>query len=869
MRMSTRLMAPMVGLVLLTALSVGLLVYYSARAAIVPQALAFFGTNSAQLADSLKIYADSARQDVQAIANSGIAAGIARTQANGGTDPQRGLTTEDWYDELARLFMAELAASPAILQLRLISASGQELVRVDRASAGEPPRRAGPEALQDKSNRDYVAATMDLPAGTVYVSRLDLNRELGEVEVPLHPVLRIAAPLRAPAGADVGFIILNLDMRDRLDALRSRGGPPYTYLVNNTGDFLLHPDPTREYRFEFGAPYRLADAEPALAEAVQGHLSGTARSTFADGTRIGAGWATVALAGGPRVTVIRATPVARLLGSFSIGRSALIGGGLVAVLAALLAMLIARSLSRPIDQITHAVQNAARGQPADLPVTAAGEVGALARAFADHIERGQWYEEVIEGANDAIFTCTPEGRITRWNRAAEQMFGASAQQMIGQPIETLVAAPNRPRLAETIGRALAGERLSLQQEDWRRFDTAAPIALSLTYSPVRAAGGEVTGVSAIARDIGAMRAAQETLRILVEASPIGKVLIDERGVIDVVNRQVERQFGYAPDALIGRRVEMLLPGLGSQPESGDEAAQPSLPHGGEGRDMLGLRADGSTFPVEIALTPVDTPDGPRLLISSIDISDRKAAMDALKARERELKRSNADLEQFAYVASHDLQEPLRMVASFTELLAQRYEGQLDERAQRYIGFAVEGARRMQQQINDLLVYSRVGSRKEPPVPTDASAALRRVMAELAPTIRETGAEITVGELPVVTANPGNLGRLFQNLISNALKFHESGPLRIEITAEEVAQGWHFTIADNGIGFDSSEAEQIFEMFQRLHGRGDYSGTGLGLAICKRIVEQYGGRIWAESTPGAGATFHFILPAAAPESELAS
>ncbi|ADV66070.1 GAF domain-containing protein [Deinococcus maricopensis] len=235
---------------------------------------------------------------------------------------------------------------------------------------------------------------------------------------------------------------------------------------------------------------------------------------------------------------------------------------------------------------------------------------------------------------------------------------------------------------------------------------------------------------------------------------------------------------------------------------------------------------------------------------------------ALRERTRELERSNAELERFAYVSSHDLQEPLRTVASYAELLAHRYSGQLDERAEKYLGFITSGALRMRTLIHDLLRYSRLstapadGQRRE----VDADAAVADALSNLAATIADTGARLDVGPLPRVPVERGRLTQVFQNLIGNTLKFRRDGVTpSVRVRAEREEAAWHFTVQDNGIGIEAAYLDRIFEIFQRLHTRELYEGTGIGLAVCKKIVEQAGGRMWVESTPGEGSTFHFTLP----------
>ena len=239
-----------------------------------------------------------------------------------------------------------------------------------------------------------------------------------------------------------------------------------------------------------------------------------------------------------------------------------------------------------------------------------------------------------------------------------------------------------------------------------------------------------------------------------------------------------------------------------------------------------------------------------------EISERE---EKLTAQTAELTRSNQELAQFAYVASHDLQEPLRMVGSYLELLSRRYEGKLDNEAQEFIGFAVDGATRMKHLINDLLGYSRAGSNPLKLETVDIGEVLGPVLNTLALHIAETHADVEVGPMPKLTGDALQLGRVFQNLVENALKYRSAAPPRIRIAAEPASVGWRFSVTDNGIGIDPRFREQIFEIFKRLHGREHYSGTGIGLAVTKLVVERHGGRIWVEPAEGGGSIFLFTLP----------
>ena len=242
-----------------------------------------------------------------------------------------------------------------------------------------------------------------------------------------------------------------------------------------------------------------------------------------------------------------------------------------------------------------------------------------------------------------------------------------------------------------------------------------------------------------------------------------------------------------------------------------------------------------------------------------DIAARRIAEQQLARKAQELDRSNRDLEKFAYVASHDLQEPLRMVASYTQLLARRYTGKLDAEADEFIGFAVDGANRMKQLIQDLLLYSRLSAKGSSFESTDSGAAFNTAITNLHEAIVDSGAVVKAEPLPIVLADASQLAQLFQNLIGNSIKYHGDCVPQIRVAAYKEANNWIFTVTDNGIGIERQYFERIFEMFQRLHTRKQYSGTGIGLAICRNIVERHGGKIWVESQPGQGSKFLFTVP----------
>ena len=338
---------------------------------------------------------------------------------------------------------------------------------------------------------------------------------------------------------------------------------------------------------------------------------------------------------------------------------------------------------------------------------------------------------------------------------------------------------------------------------------------------------------------------------LLSSGPDGKLLL--------VNPGAARILGYAsPDELIGKPVADLY----ARQEERSRIVKIMTGNGAHSEiEMTFKRKDGILVNALVSVTVHRDEKGNLTRIDALfhDITKRKKAEESLKQTLEELARSNKDLEQFAYVASHDLQEPLRMVTSYVQLIEKRYKGRLDKDADEFIAFAVEGATRMQKLINDLLTYSRVRTRGRRFETVDINNVMEQVMSNLSSNIQETGAKILWDGLPSIAADETQMVQLFQNLVGNGIKFHGKDLPEVKISAVREEKEWLFYVKDNGIGIDMQYKDRIFVVFQRLHGREEYSGTGIGLAICKSIVERHGGRIMVESELGKGSTFTFTIP----------
>ncbi|HET7671962.1 MAG TPA: PAS domain S-box protein [Burkholderiales bacterium] len=480
------------------------------------------------------------------------------------------------------------------------------------------------------------------------------------------------------------------------------------------------------------------------------------------------------------------------------------------------------------------------------------------QALRDSEER---YRRTFELAGSGLAHVGLDGRFLRVNRRLCEMLGYTEEELGRMTVRDISHPDDREIAPGPRSRVLSGELESVRFEKRYQRKDGGVVWASVAIAMERDRAGQPLYAISVLDDITAQRQAAEALResetryrrtFELAGSGVAHIGLDRRFIR--VNRRLCEILGYPEDELIGMTGRQI-----SHPDDLDviNTERPRL-YAGE-IDHLQVekryvRKDRSIVWVNFSMVLERDAEGRPMYEIAIfdDVTRRKHA-------EEDLKRSNAELEQFAYVASHDLQEPLRMVSSYTQLLGRRYGDKLQGDAQEFMDYIVDGAARMKQLIEDLLAYSRVGTKGKEFRPTPLDASLKRAVTNLRAAIEEAGASVTWDPLPTVAIDEVQLAQLFQNLIGNALKFRGPSVPRVHVSAAEQEGDWRITIADNGIGIEPQYFERIFMLFQRLHAMGEYPGTGIGLAICKKVVERHGGTIWVTSAPGEGSQFHFTLP----------
>ncbi len=470
------------------------------------------------------------------------------------------------------------------------------------------------------------------------------------------------------------------------------------------------------------------------------------------------------------------------------------------------------------------------------------------------------YRSVFESANDAFFIFSEDGKIVDSNQSASDVYGYSPDELIGKSAAELIHPDQKKFFNELVTEVwhhglFRGEAINIRKDGTFPTQITGTLIMYEDEPHFLAVVRDVTETKQKEKQVLAEKLFNDSV---LEAMPGIFYLFDEQGKFLKWNNTLADLSGI-PFNEIGSRSPLDF--IAKKHRNKVASAIDNAFRTGEVFVEADFLAKGrKNIPFYFSGIRVKFEDKSLLLGVGIDISKRKQAEQKLESVAEELRRSNIELERFASVASHDLQEPLRMVASYTQLLEKKYKDKIDDKASRYIHYAVDGAERMQILINDLLQYSRISTRGKSFTRIDMNEVVNLAVDNLLNRIQKSGAKLDIQELPQIDGDPAQLSRLFMNLIGNALKFAREGVQpEIKIAAARERGRWKFTVTDNGIGIDQKYEDKIFVIFQRLHSREDYNGTGIGLAICKRIVERHGGKIWFESENGTGTTFIFTLP----------
>jgi PAS domain S-box-containing protein len=492
-------------------------------------------------------------------------------------------------------------------------------------------------------------------------------------------------------------------------------------------------------------------------------------------------------------------------------------------------------------------------------------------------ESEERYRMLLDGIQDyAIFMMDPRGRIVSWNAGAERIKGYRADQIIGHSFSCFFPPEDiqRGRPEEVLRLTAANGRH--EEQGMRVRKNGSRFLASLTFTALRDQAGNLRGFSEFSHDLTESKESEAKYRGLLEAAPDAMVVVNQGGEIVLVNVQAEKQFGYRRDELIGQKVKNIIPeGFAERliADATRSVADALAQQIGMGIELSGRRKDGSRFPIEIMLSPLESTGGILVTAAIRNISARKKSEEdnaglELRVDERTkelafanqvLEQSNLELKQFAYIASHDLQSPLRSISGFVQLLKSEYEDKLDEQGQDWIRRTVQSVGQMQTMIRDLLSYSSVDARSQPFTQIPFLDVVNDALTLLESSIHDSGAQVTCGPLPEIMGDRSQLVQLIENLIGNGLKYRDDKPPHIHVSAEPSGKEWIFSVRDDGIGIDPEHYEQIFEIFKRLHNQTDYPGTGIGLAVCRRVVNRHGGKIWVKSEPGHGSTFRFTIP----------
>lgn len=855
-------------------LGVGTLVYFNGRSALEAATFAELQSTSLEKSAAVDAWFAERKSDISALSRSPVIIEEMEKALGNGPD-----STSAEARLIRELSVRTGQGQEYLAFLILAPDTGEPLLATSREEKGTP-----------SENQDYYVQGKT----TSFVSKVYYSAELQA------PAMMASAPLRGEDGKLLGVLVGRLNLEELNTIIQRRSGLRKTddaFLVNTSNLFVTQP-----YLLRDPAVLLRGAHTQAVRQCLQTRSAGTlfALDYLKQPSLITYRW----LPDHEMCLIVKMSRAEALAPIQAFTRTTIWIALVTLMIASIVAMVLSGSMLRPILEMQTVVQRYGRGdRQVRLPETRSDELGALAhkfnrmavalaenefelRMYAETLEqRIQERTKELQESNAQLSRAQEIAHLGSWeldlvyNRLiwsdeVYRIFGLQPQAFDATYEGFLEAVHPEDRAAVD---AAYSESIQAGKNSYEiehrvvRHSTGEIRIVHEKCEHFRNAQGQIIRSAGMVHDITERKQAEEKvqrseamLRAILEQMPSGvtvrdahsgELILSNHRSREILNTLVEtpHQFdhyrGFHADGTPYRNDEWPL----SRSLATGEVVQTE--------EIYCMRSDETRIVLSISSAPVRDLQGQIVMGIGVfdDITERKHTEEELHRLLEQLKYSNAELEQFAYVASHDLQEPLRMVSSYMQLLARRYQGKLDPDADEFIGFAVDGAKRMQTLINDLLTFSRVGSRGKPLVHTSGEEALQEAISNLQIAIEESGASITHERLPQVKGDPTQLVQLFQNLLSNAIKFRGLEPPRIQVGVHQTESEWRFCVSDNGIGIDPKFADRIFVIFQRLHDRASYPGTGIGLAICKRIVQRHGGRIWVEAQPGMGATFYFTLP----------
>lgn len=863
-RLSTRLTIAMVAMVVITAAVIEIVIFHGIESALLPRERERIDAQVRLLAADFDSYVGGARADVRSFIAAAALDGIIRARQNGGIHPDDGTSEMIWRRRLAERLVAEVKAKPLYQQFRIIGFAdgGLELVRVDRSGPGNTVRAVPADELQRKGDTDYLKAIAKTRQGELFISKINYNREYEKIKLPPVPVLRVASPLFTDRGVLFGALIINMDMRPIFARIRgSQATGEGVFVVNENGDYLLNPDRVKEFGFEYGAPRRVQDDYPVFGSLLtsdgvwEDTFSGpTGRDLVAAGVRVKFGE-------NAGVAIAKVVPYSNIMAPiWSIGYSALLGGLAIAIGAVILAIVIAGSLTRPLRQMITAVKAFGRNEPMTVPLAAGGEIGLLARAFermvvdigekTSQLDRGtEERRHIFESSIDLIIVVDRSGMVIQASPSALTILGYQPEEMIdhnaGEFLHPADLERTRTRMRQLRrGRKMQNYEVGYLHKDGR---TVTMAWAGVWSDPARK-------YFFIGRDVTEQRSAEELFRLAVETSPSGMLMVDRSGRILMVNSELEQLFGYRRDELLGRPIEMLVP-IDFRDEHrklrGDYLRRATRRNMAEGKQLSGLRKDGSQFPFEIGLNPINIRDGLVILGVVVDISE--------KLRNERLK------DEFVSTVSHELRTPLTSITASLALLSAGRAGVIPETASRLVSIAHSNGQRLVRLINDILDIEKIESGKMSLTikSVNAMAVVKQVIEASKDYADECGVGLKIEGLIRacdVRADSDRLAQVVTNLLSNAIKFSPRGK-DVTVAVNEHDGLIRISVRDHGPGVPDKFKTNIFGKFAQADSSDarEKGGTGLGLSIVKQIVDRLGGDVGYESGPGRGSMFYVDLP----------